>query len=136
MSLPSPVFAGLVDPRGKLTLDRQSDFVRYVRTFAGKPVELVIRRPRKHRSDRQHRYYFGVVVAILAEHLGYTSDEMHDALKGKFLCEDPDAKLPRIRSTTSLSTVEFEAFLEQIRTFASTDFNCYIPLPNEVEVPA
>lgn len=97
------------------------------------PVDITIRRHRKTRSDRQHRYYFGVVVAVLAEFTGYTSDEMHDALKWKFLRVDPESLLPTVRSTTSLTTVEFEDFLELVRAWAAADLGVVIPLPNEAE---
>jgi hypothetical protein len=122
-----------VDAAGKLTLVNPETFRRAMREFAEAPVELTVRRLRKRRSDRQHRYYFGVVVAMLAEFTGYTSDEMHDALKWKFLRVDPESSLPTVRSTTSLTTVEFEDFLERVRTWAAADVGVVIPLPNEAE---
>jgi hypothetical protein len=39
-----------------------------------------------------------------SEFTGHTRDEIHDALKHKFLVERTDAALPRVRSTTSLTT--------------------------------
>lgn len=37
------------------------------------------------------------------------------------------------RSTTELSTIEFEKYLEDIRRWASMKLSCYIPLPNEYD---
>lgn len=128
-----PVFLARVDHTGRIKPDRGHAFLSYVKGFAGQVVEVVVRRPRKHRSDRQNRYYWGVLIAILAEHCGYTSEELHEALKWKFLRVEADGPLPTVRSTTSLSTVEFEEYLEKVRIWASTDLDVYIPLPNEVE---
>jgi hypothetical protein len=127
------VHQGQIGPDGKLTLVNPETFRRALRGLLNAPVDITIRRHRKTRSDRQHRYYFGVVVAVLAEFTGYTSDELHDALKMKFLLVDPESSLPTVRSTTSLTTVEFEDFLERVRTWAAADLGVVIPLPNEAE---
>jgi hypothetical protein len=127
-------FQARVDGTGHLHLVDRHGFRRAVRTFAGTSVDLVLRRHAKHRSDRQSRYYFGVVVAMLAEHLGYTRDEMHDALKLRFLrLEDADHPLPTVRSTASLTSAEFERYLEDVRIFAASTLGVIIPLPNEAE---
>lgn len=73
-------------------------------------------------------------MAILAEHTGYTRDELHEALKWRFLrLEDADHPLPTVKSTTELTTAQFEEYLEQVRTFGSVELGCYIPLPNEID---
>jgi chloramphenicol 3-O-phosphotransferase len=101
--------------------------------FEGKPVEVIVRRKRKQRSDRQNRYYRGVIVRILADHLGYSEDEMHEALKWEFLRVHHDDKPDTVRSTTTLTTLEFEEYCEKVRMWASKEFGCFIPLPNEVD---
>jgi len=130
---PTPVWYARVDQTGRIRPDRQQDFLRHVRGFAGQPVEVIVRKVRSQRSGKQNRYYWPVVVGLLAEHCGYTPEEMHEALKWKFLRTEVDSPLPTVRSTTSLSTVEFEEYQEQIRIWASSDLGVYIPLPNEVE---
>lgn len=137
MSQPTPVFTGHVSEAGQLQLDQRPMLERYLRGLAGKPVELVVRRRRKQRSDRQSRYYWGVIVSILAEHFGYRREEMHEALKFEFLRVDPDDTRPlaTVRSTTSLSTVEMEDYLDAVRMWALTEYEVLIPLPNEVAAP-
>jgi len=75
---------------------------------------------------------------MLAEHLGYQADEMHEALKFKFLRvagdEDEVEGLPRVRSSASLSTVEFTAYVENVVTWAGAEFGLDIPDPSRVEV--
>ena len=131
----SAVFTGSVTRDGRLLLDARTTFRCMVRTLSGQAIELVIRRRRRARSTRQCRYYWGVVVAMLAEACGYTPDELHDGLKWKFLRHQAESALPTVRSTTDLTTTEFEEFLETVRAWAATDLNVHIPLPNEVTVP-
>ena len=93
----------------------------------------------KQRSNPENRYYWGVVVQILAEELGYFKDEMHEILKRKFLTEHvllrnkgKEIAAERNRSTAELSTKEMEDFLSQIRIWASSELSIFIPEPNEV----
>lgn len=85
------------------------------------------------RSVEQNRYYWGIVIKLLADYTGYTKEEMHEALKYKFLRYENVPGLPTVLSTTQLSTVEFESYLEQVRRWAAIEFGVYIPLPREVE---
>jgi len=55
-------------------------------------------------------------------------DETHEALKMKFLL-DRRGKIPTVRSTTVLSTKEFEDYLEDVRMWASKFLNISIPNP-------
>jgi len=49
--------------------------------YAGKRIEINIEKSQKKRSSFQNRYYWGVIVAMLADHTGYTKEEMHEILK-------------------------------------------------------
>lgn len=105
--------------------------------YEGKEATLTIKPLRKSRSDNQNRYYYGVVIRILSEELGFLPDEMHEVLKQKFLTSETikvgKEEFVIVKSTASLSTVEFEEYLSQIRSWASMDLNTLIPLPNDVE---
>ena len=87
------------------------------------------------RSKNQNSYLWGVVYKELAMHLGYTIDEIHELMKHKFLSrmlhlnENEEYNIPL--STTDLSTSEFEDYLRNIREWASSELNCFIPEPNE-----
>jgi hypothetical protein len=98
----------------------------------GKRFEEVLRQQKSQRSLNQNRYYFGVCLEILSQHLGYTSDEMHEICKFKFL-KTMKAGLEYVRSTTKLNTSEMEEYLEKIRKWADIELNCFVPLPNECE---
>lgn len=130
-----PIFDGIVDSKGRLTLDDQPGYARQVARLANKPIELVVRQKRAQRSLRQNAYWWGVVIPLLSEHLGYDKDEMHEALKYKFLRLDaePDTHgLVRMRGTSTLNTKEFTDLIEDVVTWAGAEFGVVVPLPNEV----
>jgi len=125
-------FGGFVDSNGRLSLDFKGAFKAYVQRFKGEEVTVTVRKRRSKRSDRQNRYWHGVVVPTLAEHCGYTKDEMHEALKAKFLgTEDLTRGLMRIGSTAKLSTAEFAELTERVMVWAITDLDVVIPPPEK-----
>lgn len=100
------------------------------------PVEIIVRKRRSKRSDQANRYYWGVCIALIAEHLGYSPEETHDALKMHLLKVHEESPLPTVQSTAKMNTAEFAAYVEQVKHFASTELGVYIPDPNEVEMAA
>ena len=124
-----PIFTGSVD-NGGLKFDRRSSVDEYIGTLIGQRVEVIIRKPKTSRSTLQNSYYFGVVVEILAKELGYDKDEIHEILKYKFL-QSNAMGMPYIKSTTKLSTGEFEEYLSKIKQWAAEFLHIVIPDPNE-----
>lgn len=101
----------------------------------GKEIELQLKKKTKKRSNPQNAYYWGCVLTVFGNALGYTAEEMHLICADKFLKYYEIGKpFPRIRSTTELSTVQFNEYCSQIQIWASTDFGIYIPDPNEWEL--
>ena len=105
-----------------------------------KPVKYVldIKQFRKKRSNRQNRYYFGVIVKILSQELGYFPDEIHELLKQKFRPKQIAIKTTGEvfqvgSSTTEDDTFHAEEYYEMIRTWALQELDILIPLPNEYE---
>lgn len=131
----APIFSCRIDKSGKVMFDRPLDWARYCQTLKGQFCEVVLRKRRTQRSLKQNRAYFGLIVQSVAEFCGYSVDEAHEALAFKFLrIGEPDALLPTRRSTTSLSTTEFEAYSAQCKQFAAEELGIYVPDPNEVEL--
>ena len=130
---PVPILRGRIE-NGKfvwagLDAKRWEDQRRFLE---GKEVEVTIQRLRKRRSLNQNAYMWGVVVAMIAEAAGYESEEAHDALKIRFLTIHGDTALPTVRSTTDLTTTEFEEYLSKCRQLGAEMYGIYIPEPNEV----
>jgi hypothetical protein len=129
----NPVFTGRIE-KGKVILDNPNRYLVQISRLEGQRIEAVLRKQKSQRSINQNNYYFGVVIELLSDHTGYEKDEMHEALKEKFLSSEIDEHgLRKIKSTTKLKTTEMEDYLERIRRWAATELNCYVPLPNEVE---
>ena len=125
----TPIFYGTV-LNGKL--DMEDRFASFLQSMEGQRVEVTVRKKHRRRTDQQNRYYFGVVIPILADHTGYTSDEMHDALKVKFLGV-PEKGLMHIKSSALLSRLEFKEYVDKISQWAARDLGVYIPLPDNME---
>ena len=70
------------------------------------------------RSTQQNNYYWKIV-NLLADDIGYTDQEMHQAIKDHF----------KIQSTKHLSTSEFSKLIEKINRWAAITFNIVIPDP-------
>ena len=117
--------------KGKVLLDNPVDFRKSLHNLEGKNIQVSVRQYKTSRTDPQNRYYWAVVIKILGDELGYMPEEMHEALKWKFLRKD--GKIETVKSTTSLNTTEFEMFLEKVRIWAVSDLQIKIPLPNEVD---
>jgi hypothetical protein len=127
-------FIGHVDTRGKLDPDVRVQVADYLRTFAGQTVEIKVKQYRAQRSSQANRYYFGVVVKLLAEHCGYDADDMHEALAMKFLrIEDcPVTGVPRRARTPNQNTKEFADYVDACIRLAA-ELGVVIPEPSKVE---
>jgi len=129
---------------GLPVLDDSQAFNDFLATMEDKRITLTIGKERKYkeRSNQQNKYYWGVVIKELSNELGYTPDEMHEALKCHFLADIKEFKrevngimetrtLMVTKSTTALDTQQFEDYMAKVRQWASIQLAIYIPLPNE-----
>ena len=125
---------------GKLHITHRKEFDEQLTRLSG-DVELTIQKKRKTRSNPQNRYYWGNVIPICCEILkdcGYlfTHDHTHEFLKANFntkpLANQKTGEVLSVPiSTTELTTVEFEEYMERIRVWAWDFTSVTIPLPNE-----
>lgn len=127
-----PIFNAFVK-KGKVIFDHHEQWAGYLFTLEGRYVHVTIKKRQKKRSNPQNAFYWGVVIHLLCETTGYGDNEMHFALKMMFLL-DRSRKIPTVKSTAVLTTVEFEEYLEKIRVWSAQELNCIIPLPNEVSI--
>jgi len=126
------LFAGEVK-NGKLKLDDITGFKRYLIGLEDKKIQVIVRKYKTSRSNEQNRYYWGVVVKILADSFGYDPEEMHEALKWEFL-KKKGVKIPTVISTTKLTTTQFQNYVEKVQRWASVEHGIIIPDPHEVLV--
>lgn len=95
-----------------------------------------------HRSGQQNRYYFGCVLPLVKDGLidvGYreinTNEATHDLMKYMFLKkrivnEETGEVIETIGSTTDLTTIEFNEYIDRIAQFAAEMLGVVIPPPN------
>src|SRR3990167_753904 len=130
-----PQFRGKIE-NGELTIYQEELYKNHLHRLDGE-VNVVVKPYHNSRSEQQNRFYWGVVVEIISNETGYTKEEVHEILRAMFIwsiIKIGKREIRVVRSTTTLTTKEFEKYIEEIRRWAVTEINCEIPLPNEVEV--
>lgn len=123
---------------GSLKFDfRQKDILRrWLNNLNGVKVELVIKKHRRKRTIPQNSYYFGVVLDLISEASGYTTEELHELFKRLYLKKqiviggkNYDVSI----STRKLNTDQFSKYIEKIKRFAEIKLSLRIPDPNEID---
>lgn len=127
---------GFVDSQGYFKPYDKAIMVNAFAELKGKRVEIELRPETKQRSIFQNKWYWGEAVPkILHFFKGkaekeqakkLTSDDVHEWLKKQFagikIIKIGREEFSRPRSTTELSTIEFNEFMEKIqRYFAQFD---------------
>lgn len=102
---------------------------------------ITIKKKQKIRSNRQNRYYFGIVLPLVLRGLRnagfdvHSKEDAHDIVKCKFLKVDIENDsgefITSFKSTKEMSTQEFKEFIDNVQYWASEYLNEYIPSPNE-----
>jgi len=130
-------FSATIDDQGHPRLDRPDLYSKHKAQFKpGDRVFVSLEKATKKtiRSNEQNAYYRGVVLRkYLCNYFGYSVDDMHSTMASMFLTIEPVPGLPITLSTTVLNTSQMEDYLAAIRHWASTEWNIWIPLPNEVD---
>lgn len=114
-----------------------------IKQFNGKDITITISEAKNKRSNRQNRYYWGVVVKItqncIFDEWGEWKhdNEVHEFLKYNCNSEEKvnenTGEVIRIsRSTTENQTQMQEVFHDKCRKLVFEYFNTVIPLPNEI----
>ena len=97
-----------------------------------------IRKDKRNRSTVQNAYYW-FLLTMLEQDTGNDKDDLHEYFKFEFLIPNlitinfgkNDIPIADTLSTTKLTTLEMEDYLEKIRVFASRELGCFLPLPGE-----
>ena len=116
--------------------------------FYGKDMCLILKQRTKDRSRLEERYYWGVVVRMVAEEMGVTRQEAHEVMAGLFLKVEEKSpwgvRYARILSTTELTDKRYHEYIfdECVRWAAlptaedglsqASGLGLFIPLPNEI----
>lgn len=86
----------------------------------GKEFVLRIDERKPKRSERQNAYLW-LYIGLIADETGYTKDEVHSLMKGKFLTREikevMGQKVRITKSTTDLTKSEFSDYIQEIEAF-------------------
>lgn len=102
-------------------------------------VLITVERARATRSDQQNRWYWGQILRLIAEHTGYTVDELHEYCKQRFnpkrmtFCDDAGVVTDDDTigmSTRKMNRIAFGEYCEAIRSWAAADLHVAIPDPD------
>jgi len=127
-------FSGYVKD-GKVYFRNQTRISQEVLNSGWNEFEVVIQKRKKNRSLEQNKWMWACM-ALLAEHTGYTKDEMLAIVKFKFLKgELVDTKTGEVyeylRSSADLTTTEFSVFMEELIQWSAETLQVVLPYPNE-----
>ncbi len=132
---------GTVDDDGKFTPKDAGYFKMVFKAFRGQEIVINVKKWFEKRSQKQNRYYWGVVVAAVADFIGEDDhDAIHDLLKRKFngriiVGSNGEEELIGL-STTKMNRKEFTDYIDRIQRWAVTFCGgLYIRNPNEDELP-
>jgi len=108
----TPVHRGKVE-KGRLIFFDPELLNRHTACLEGKHVTVIIKKATKVRSIPQNSRHWARMI-YYAHCLGdRTPEELHDDFKAYFLT-DRASKIPRIKSSTELTTAEFSQWEEDI----------------------
>lgn len=132
------VFA--LDPGANKRLRAQ--FVAAVKSWPHGPAELELRPFASSRSARANRYYWGVVLKMMAAESGHTADELHEVEKMRHLSsvvevvnpETGEVEEMRIPGSTAKLTIsEFSDYLERVMADGAQMCGIVFPEPSAGE---
>ena len=121
------MFKGRIE-NGQIILDTLQLYNDKIKSLEGKFIEIDLKQYRKKRSNQQNKYYW-FCLNYIADITGYDPDELHTTFRAIYLV-DKSGKIPIVRSTSSLNTLEFTEYIEKIaRRVALIDI--VLPSPDD-----
>src|SRR4051794_31448543 len=130
--------AQIIDGRIKLSKGEGRLYRDYLLTLEGKTVQVTIGKVKGLRTEQQLRYYWAVVVKLIADHTGHDSDYIHEFLKDKFAPRQTRRVNGEVRIVAGCThdlfkENFFEDYVDHIRRWASETLELVIPDPNQVQ---
>lgn len=128
---------------GHLTAFTRKQIAATLKAHAGTQIEVRIRRHKATRSERANKYYWGVVLALLAKDQEMTPEDLHDAMCAQFLPDETkrveffnrltgeqlEVEIDRRRSS-KLKGDEFYDFVERVRLWGLEFLGVITPDPD------
>jgi hypothetical protein len=92
---------------------------------------------KEKRTTSQNSYYWGVILKVFSESIGYEPEQVHEIFKSKFagytFREFPGVKRKKIQKTTSgMTKEEMSVYIEKCIAFAA-EWGIVIPSPTALK---
>lgn len=128
---------------GRLIIEDKISFLQEIKKYQDRNFLISVEPIKNKRTIKQNAYYWGGVIGTLCQTFeGHTSQEMHELMKIKHLSKEIQLRVVRkgimieeniivSSETKTLSTTEFNEYIERIRQWALEYYECYIPTPEE-----
>ena len=110
--------------------------ISYIEKLSDKKQYTVsVKLVRKKRSFCQNRLLW-LWYGCISEDTGYSPNELHEYFKKEYLPPEFRTLFGKTveieRSTTKLDTAQFTAYLDRIKSFASTELDVELPNPDDL----
>lgn len=126
---------------GKIPLGMKVTLSNIFPSYAGKKIKLSISESKEKRSLDQNAYWFGildkhVVQPFRAAGSNWSNYKIHCHIMHELGYEDalvdPNGRVVASRLHSSeFNTAQWEEFMERARAYIASEYNIYLPLPNE-----
>lgn len=136
MGVDGPIFGAGIVRKGRLRIVRSDVFAAQLSELRDGPVELRVSRQRATRSTSANARYWVGIVAPIAEHTGYSPEEIHEILKAKFLpkrlaVQDGNGEIRGEfvigGTTTTLTPADFSEYCDRAERWAAEDLGVRFP---------
>lgn len=122
----------------------RTTILQAIKSFENSDVILTLEKPKKKRSNRQNAFYWGCLIPLMQQGAKdmwgevWSVDKSHKHLSGKFVFhESINEKTGEVtqtpKSSTELTTTEWEVYTTEIRIYLLQDFDINAPEPNEIQ---
>lgn len=131
----TPIFHGNFR-NGEFALEpnERQRFLEYCRGKKDGPGELLVRKKREH-STPYHRYFFGVIVAMVAKHFRVKPLGAYIMLMQTFRPLVTEGAELKFMGISQMDTPEMIELGNEIREAMFHEYQLPIPEPNEIEMP-
>lgn len=131
-----------VDKEGRIPEITRKAIAGLIAKVPGKRIKITIALYKRRRSENQNAFYWGVILPMMKDAINEYGNQMNEDEAHEFIKEEiwkhtktitrPDgSKKPIIRSSTELTTTEWEEKIELTRAWAAFELGLILPYPNE-----
>lgn len=136
----TPVFRGKIE-NGKLLIEDKPSFQSWIVSLNNKNVEVTIKQKKKKRTSGKqdeesnaNGWYWGIIIPICADELGYTYNEMHETFTAlyapKHVRQVGKTQIAVPIRTSEMDTIQFAQYCDSIIQHMA-EMGVMIPLPNQ-----